>query len=373
MKIKNNKKTFSPKIARQVELLTKYYDIDVENRVINLELHYEKASEILITDITSKECPTFNNTVLSRVSEILGTFPLEFKVNLKIKIDDYEGYNPNKLVAAFKDSLEMFNYGVYKSKNRRWITSGFLVFISICVLFTRLFLGNNNVIDANGLFYEMLDIIAWAFLWEAVTIMVLQPGELQSISFDILSRLLSFSFLDKTGQSLCFISSEQLEKNWYNESKGQKIARILILITGTALITLAFLDAFNASHTLYKLCTSSGLEGKVIVNTIVSIILTYGEAVLFFVGGVGAISKFSGHGPFQKILKFLVFVTLIFDIAILILSIKDLATGGQTISDRSVIPFISIAFSIAFVVSYFLICHYEKKEAQIHSNENITK
>ena len=44
MKKEKKQKQLSPKIQRQIEILSKYYDIDVEKRIITLELVFDKVS-----------------------------------------------------------------------------------------------------------------------------------------------------------------------------------------------------------------------------------------------------------------------------------------------------------------------------------------
>ena len=189
MKKEKKLKQLSPKIQRQIEILSKYYEIDVEKRIITLELVFDKVSEMFDDNVVSTKVIKFKSEILQRVSEIMDTFPLEFKIDLRFKIDDFEGYKPDEIIESFKDSLEMFHYSIHKEKNGRLLEAVVLALVSVGILFVRQFLLAQEFLTDNGLVAEMLDITAWVFLWQGVTILFLTPNELRSISFKILTRL----------------------------------------------------------------------------------------------------------------------------------------------------------------------------------------
>ena len=56
--------------ARQLDLLSKYYDIDYETRTITITLSYDKASDILDAELTKKESPVINMDVLDKISKL---------------------------------------------------------------------------------------------------------------------------------------------------------------------------------------------------------------------------------------------------------------------------------------------------------------
>lgn len=101
-------KKITRKIQRQIDLLSKYYDIDIPNRKIHIELHYEKASELFETDVVTKGTPKFKTEILARVSELLESVPETFKVDFSIKVDDFEGIKVDNVTESFKDQLEIF-------------------------------------------------------------------------------------------------------------------------------------------------------------------------------------------------------------------------------------------------------------------------
>lgn len=42
---------------RQIELLEKYYNIDNDKKIINIDLHYQKTSDILLTNEGNNDYP----------------------------------------------------------------------------------------------------------------------------------------------------------------------------------------------------------------------------------------------------------------------------------------------------------------------------
>ena len=347
------------KVSRQIEILQKYYDIDVENRVINLTLYYEKASDILLNDITTiMDMPRFNEDVLRRISEILDTFPTEFKVNLSLQIDNYEGYKPEALLDALKDSLEMFNYAIYRDKGKRWLSAALLVFVSVCLLYIRLFAGVQAIIDTEGLAYEMLDIIAWVFLWQAVTIMFLTPNELRQISYKLLSRLLSVAFIDKEGKSLVRVESKKLDEEWLRETKKEKTGRILMLISGTAFLTIAFsrfIDFVSA-------CIIGVQDATAGVNPFIDFIAALFwliTATIYFIGGLGAISTHRGKGPFMRVVKLFAILSLIIALigiaAVVLSQIPSLNEGGTFSFAELFKSFVAIGVVAIYFIGFVLV------------------
>ena len=354
---KLRKKPLNMKVARQIEILQKYYDIDVDNRVINFVLYYEKASDILVNDVTTLgDAPRFNNDVLRRVSEILDSFPVEFKVNLSLQIDDYEGYHPDALLESLKDALEMFNYAVYRDKGLRWLMSAIMVFVSMTILYLRLFAGDKGLINTEGMLYEMLDIIAWVFLWQAVTIMFLTPNEYRSISFKIMRRLLSVSFLDKDKNTLVKAESNKLEEEWLHETKREKVGRIFMLIAGTAYITIAvwnFVDIFtNISSAIGSLSAGDNFGWVDFIFAGIALV----SVVIYAIGGIGAISTHCGKGPFRRAVKVfavLSFLAVALDLGVLIYGEYMLLQAGLPFDAPSMLHgIIEITVSVFYFLGY---------------------
>lgn len=327
MKIKSEKKAkkylpLPPKIARQIELLKKYYDIDDEKRVIYVVLHYSSVSEVLATDISCKGAPHFSRAILNRVSDLLDTFPAGFDVDLTLKFDDYEGYEPSLLMSAFKDNLEMVHYSCYKEKKYNYLLAAILAAVSAALIGARLFAMNNKLIDGSGVLQEMIDISAWVFLWEAVTIIFLSVSEKMEIATKVISHLSAISFVDKTGKLVGSVSHKELVSSWLFETKPQRSGRIVLLIAGAATFALGILSFFDGLTALITVLKPAQAEPSEQINIISVILLVlmgicFIEAIIYCFAGIGALMMFREKGKFQKFVPIFAWVMFVFDLILI--------------------------------------------------------
>ena len=93
----------------QIDLLKKYYEIDDEKRIIKVVLHYESVDEILLCDIESINHPQFDESLLRKISDLFASFPLEYKVDICLKIDDYKGFDPKDIESILIPMREIFS------------------------------------------------------------------------------------------------------------------------------------------------------------------------------------------------------------------------------------------------------------------------
>lgn len=363
--------SLSEKSKRQLAILEKYHDIDYENRTIDLELHYKKISDILEDDVSTKNYPKFKRVILQRASEIIDGFPLDFRVNLKLKIDDFEGYSSNEVMESFKDSLEMFHYAVYREKNKNWVLAVIFSVIAAFVLFFRIFASSNEIYASNSIIDEVLDIIAWVFLWEAVTILFLSPGELREISFKLARRIVSITLLDNDRTVLSSIDHNALTSDWVEDSRKESTSKVLLLIAGAASLSGGIATFITTVKDLYDLVISliNGTEIYAFNITVISIAINFVVSLLFIIGGIGAISTFREKGPFKSLFPvmaytYLILVTL--HLAIIVgLAVLFYQAQGTFDVNSLIQGFLSQGVSILYFVSYIFSNISKKKEQTI--------
>ncbi len=366
---KNNISPLSEKSKRQLAILEKYHDIDYEKRTIDLELHYNKISDILESDVSTKNYPKFKREILQRASEVIDGFPIDFKVNLKLKIDDLEGYKTDEVMESFKDSLEMFHYAVYREKNRNWILASIFTVIAALLLFFRIFAAKNSMIEENGVVYEILDIIAWVFLWEAVTIIFLSPSELKEISFKLARRLLSISLLNKNDEIISYTSHEDLTLNWIDDSQKESTGRLVLLISGAACFATGVVNLVSVFKDLYEFLSSEMFTfGPLLVAiSVVSMLIKFFLAILFIIGGIGAISTFSDRGPFKKFVPILAYTFIVLDTFLLALIIGSAVIEYQLSQKFDIANLLqgimSQLVTILYFVSYLIVKSSNKKSS----------
>ena len=350
-------KELSPRIIRQIEILSKYYEIDMEQRTIVLELHYDHAEELFETDLSAFKHPRFKADILRRVSELLDMFPVEFKIHLRIQIDDYQDYQCDEITESFKDALELFRYALTRDKTFKLYEGVLLVIISAAILLFRQFLIDSALLEEHPLINEMMDITAWVFLWQAVTTLFLAPNEYRSISFKVMTRLESLTLYDKEHQILKEVSNDEIRKNWVSVSKLETHSKRLLLIAGAFAISSGIMTMTNDLTLLFK-----GQLGSNVGDTISSMVIATLVAFFAIFGGVGAISMYREKGPFQKFVPvlawaYLISVTLILSGTILLIATQGLG-GNLSVLVSSVVS--SLA-AILYFISYLILKRIKKR------------
>lgn len=129
---------------RQIELLEKYYNIDNENKIISIDLHYQKVSDILLTNEGNINYFLFKNEIIETVNNAIKRTPRDFKINIVFDIEDYENYNPKQIIESFNDTLELGQYSARRGKQLKNLIASILILVGIILLFFMIIGKNNN-------------------------------------------------------------------------------------------------------------------------------------------------------------------------------------------------------------------------------------
>ncbi len=359
------KRKITKKVQRQLDLLSKYYDIDDENEIIKIELQYEKASDLFETDVVTKGTPKFKTEILARISELLESIPQTYKVDFSIKVDDYEGMKVDNVVESFKDQLEMFNFQIYKVKSGRFLSAVILTLVSVAILFVRRFLLNQGAIDDSVLLTEMLLIVGWVFLWEGVSILFLRSDDYRDVSFRIIDNLNSFGLYDKNNKCISEIKAEEIKKNWVKVSRKEKNARRLLLIAGAASFAIGVITIFNIIPEFF---TANEDALTFLLSAISQIVV----GLIGIIGGIGAYSLYCESGKFRKAVPIVSFIYLIIDLAvtgIVIYGMTQLNLTAKEIVALAINTLIILASSILYFISYMLL----RKAGKENGEEDVYK
>ncbi len=239
LKRKNKNNSFDDKI--ELELLNKYYIVDRENKIITMPLHYEKASDLIDNRVISKDNYLFDYSELASINDRIKRIPIIYSVNIDIQIDDYEEYNPKKLLDGFNDALELNSYNYGRERRKKWLQSAILLVIGLTILFFMAY-GKINSWFGDGnrgkVFSEAFDIFGWVFIWECVTVAFLTPSELGVSSPLFKYRVKKISFSNSKGDILSSEETAVIYNEWTNERKWAIFLRWALLISGTSLIVL---------------------------------------------------------------------------------------------------------------------------------------
>ena len=288
--------------SRQIELMKKRFNVDEEKKVVDLTLNYEKASDILITNLDTK-VPTFDREKFGRIKEIISEFPIDYKVNLDITIQDYEGYEPDELLEGFNDAVELTMYSGRKDHRHKWLMTTFLLIAGILVLF---FIANGIIQSWNGIsqtasevLREVLDISAWVFVWQAVSLAFLTPSEDRLVSITLAHRLNQVLLRDKTSK---ITAKEQYSESYeatLSEGKLHTFGRYSLLVTGASFFALGSINFLVFLTDIYKMVKSTyeqtGNAGATIVINVLMASITLAVVAFEIVGGLAAVGLYTGR------------------------------------------------------------------------------
>lgn len=326
------------KSRRQIDLIKKYYALDEDKKEINVNLYYDNVEDILNTKIGNKDNMMFKDEVIDEINNIISKNPIGFKMNIDFNIKDYNNYDPKKLISSFNDTLELKQYSLRKERQTKDLVASFLVLIGVLLLFIMV-LGKNYWFsnDTKGdILYEVINIVAWVFVWEAATMYFLDHSKDSTLALRIRAKIKTISFYNEDNL-LIKEDSENIFGSWENEGALKRIGKTSMLISSIVMIFLSFYSYYN----LYL--DYSAHEGSkvslVLITIIISIILLY--------SGILGILKYLGKNINIRVNNFFVLLLLI------LILIKVIISG-------SILNIVSI--SIAFVVYIiFMISSYFDK------------
>ncbi len=335
---------------RQLELLRKRYDIDEENKIIKITLRYEKASDVLMSHIGKKENPPFNPDVVDTINKLIESVPLNYKAEIHFDIKDYEGYDPHNIMQSFNDVLELRQYSARRGRKNRWLISTILVLIGIVCLFL-LATGKVNGWFGEGInseiITEIIDITGWVFVWEAVSLMFLEPTEQATFTLKMREKVAFVSFNAESGEELRE-NEDEIFSNWREEGRLKNIGRVMLLGSSAAFVALAFFAVFNliSSISSFKEMSAGSIVGYSI--------FAFCVIVFNLIAGFGGLMKYSGKSNWLS--------RSVGPIAIIICVLMIMSTAVSVIAENlsSIVSSISSLVINIFYVSGYFIDRYSK-------------
>lgn len=339
-----NKNLFENK--RQIELLEKYYNIDNDKKIINIDLHYQKTSDILLTNEGNNDYPLFRNEIIETINNSIERTPRDYKANIILDIEDYENYKPKQIIESFNDTLELGQYSARRGKQLKNLIASILILVGIILLFFMIIGKNNNWFEEgikSDIISEVIDIAAWVFIWEAVTMIFLEQPEQNKFALKIRRKVVQITMLKKgNNEPLYLENTNSIFNNWEGESKIKSVGRNCLLISSSAYL---FLALFNI-YSLCKYLLANDLTIFTIATLIIFTIISSGVSIL---AGLGGLFKYIGKKNVLAnfVRPYAIFLSIIIIINIIINSI-DFNYFGLL----SIIP--SFLINILYIIGYRL-------------------
>lgn len=157
------------------KVLNNYFDIDNKNKSVLININFDSIDDLLDYSIGNKNKYLLNQTAIDKIIEVIKLIPPKYKLDLNINIKDLKETN----IETLKQDL-ITNYAFYKlyhfrnNKKTRFFALSLLISGIIFLLLNIIFFSSELFPSVNNVFKnitsEILDIIAWVFIWESATI-----------------------------------------------------------------------------------------------------------------------------------------------------------------------------------------------------------
>ena len=371
-----NKKYKTIVNKREIDLLNKYYEIDNENRVATMPLHYERASDLINNKIISKDNYLFDYEELTLINDMIKRIPIMYKVNIDLQIDDYEDYDPKELLAGFNDQMELNQYNFQRENRFKFLKAAILLLVGITILFTMAYAKLNGLFgsdDRASVYSEIFDIVGWVFIWEMVTVAFLTPSELGVNSNMFKLRVRKVSFSNSNREILAMEDLFDKAREWDSERRIEKASRLALLLSGVAILSLGSIDLIDLLTSLPRYL--SVYEGEITASAVFTLIgltaLTVVIPIVEIFGGISALRMYAS----KRVRKVFPIIFSVLLLAVLIVKISFFGIPTTNGFARNIIAIGLDLFYFFGLYSHIIIERKKRKNDQkiIKDSENSTK
>ena len=198
----------------------------------------------------------------------------------------------------------------------------------------------NNEILGEGIrtsiLTEVMDIIAWVFVWEAATILFLDHSEQTKLTLFIKHRVSKIAMYQTGSENPLIVEEGNNVFSKWTDEKVKKVGKYSLLISSSFILFMSF---YNIYAFIMQVKGNQIEKADFALNLIVLIITT----ILAILAGIAGILTFNGKK--SKITKFVG----IYAIILLVIVILQII---MTISYREPVYVVSAIFSFIFNLFY---------------------
>lgn len=335
--------------------MKKKFDVDEENKIVKLNLQYDRAGELLEEHLETKVA-TFNREKFGTMKDIVSDFPVEYKADLNIKINDYEGIGADDMLESFDDAVALTVISGTRAHRKKWIQIILLLIGGILVLYllARGLLGEWTGLaqTTQDVLKEVFDISAWVFVWQAVSLMFLTPTQERLVYLTLAKRIHRVNLLDKNNKVLATEIYNEAHSNDFSEKRSQAIAKYMLLVSGAAFFAVGvthFVDLITNLVTIISnwndiVSSDAGMSFAVVFIIMIIDFLSCGFEV---VAGVAALFTFIGRA--KKLKKLLIpfgAIALLSEVASMVLVIIN----GMVFFAQIVAVIIAITYFVGAIL-----------------------
>ena len=228
---------------RLLERFAGYYSLDEENKVFDIPIHFEKASDMLCPNVEVLDKPKISKATTDMMQEQLDDIPRGYKADFSITVDDYEGYSPDQILGGINDALLFRHLRYVHWKSRKGIQVGTLLIVGIALIVLMIvgdysgIWGSDN--EVTEIYMYLLDTFGCVLIWESVYSIFVERSDEIYFERTILKKIRSIGIYDSgTGEKLAAEAADSISYQMTGNRK-KILSNILLLIGGFSLISLA--------------------------------------------------------------------------------------------------------------------------------------
>ena len=182
------------------ELLSQYYDLDNENQIATINLYYDKVSDVFIKNYNQNKKPTINEEVFENIKKSAEKIPLVYTLKIRFIFNNLEDFFLDELKEDFYSYLAINDY--YANKlifHKSKLSLAILLIGVLFLVLNALLKGFDLIINFSKawqeIISEILDITAWVFVWEAVTIFYFERNGIKAKVASLRLRVHDIEFI----------------------------------------------------------------------------------------------------------------------------------------------------------------------------------
>ncbi len=287
-----------PVDSRQLEMISRYYPVDRKNKTVTFTFHFASVDEILTPDVkTIRPISHVDSSILEKMDSFVSFLPQDYMAVFDFEIDDYKGNNPQEILDSFNDAVELNHYsGLKKSRKQKLVASilmavGCIVLLLMCVGEIHGWFGEGTRKD---MISEIIDIIAWVFIWESVSMAFLEPSSNMSLDVTMKTRILSVRFFDKEKHLLVQENQNNMISLWKGKERNKSLGYRFLLAGSAGFLALGLATIIMGLPKIVKDAQADSLTG------ILDFFIVLAISVCYFLGGYAGLMIYSGKRKFRK-------------------------------------------------------------------------
>ena len=304
---------------RKNELIKKYYDMDEEGKVLYLYYDFNHVSELYDNYSPKEKNNLFSSEVTEKISNSIDNVPLNYKVKIIFEVDDITKEEAKKLVESFNDSIELSLYFARGVKQKRQLSAALLILVGITLIFLLTVLKSTGVLEnelQKDVGTEVVDIIAWVFIWEATTLLFLERPKEYKYSFQMKNRVSEIEVIEKRSEEqLIKEESKSIFKDLINETKVKRFAKVSLLGSSIGFIFLIFYTTYTFISELSIYVKGDEVYASHIISLIIAYIIVISINLLAGISGVHKyLDKKTRVAKFSSFYSIFLFIIIVIDI-----------------------------------------------------------